>query len=166
MNQQQGSWRDVSAEAPQSNGTHPPEGAGHLEQALLGHATQVLQSLAQYLGSVSPQRLLSDSQELLRRQPALAWGGAFLLGVTAAHVLQRPSGQQPATGTEPHSDRPATAPRARDQHGASREVASEEGVAPHSWPATAPVAHGAESSDTPPVGSPIGDAPYAGGSSH
>ena len=95
-------------------------------------------------------RGLRRVQKLLQRQPVLALGAAFLLGVTAARraraalPVQRP-GPSPA------------ASRQGSQWGQAQESMS---CSPRA--ADDPILR--EASDATGVGSPIGDAPYASGS--
>lgn len=51
-------------------------------------ASRSIEDVATYLTSADPQRLMRDTQQLARRQPAVFFGGAFLLGLAAARFVK------------------------------------------------------------------------------
>jgi hypothetical protein len=113
--------------------------------------------------------LLQDAQSFLRRQPALALGGAFLLGVTAARSVPRRRDQRPdralapgaaSTGNTDNTGSTRAEPQPQRPERAGQAVRDFEAAVPHD--AGEPEAR--ETPETTRVGSPIGDSPYAGGS--
>jgi hypothetical protein len=133
----------AAANAPTPvNGVDAEQPAQHLEAAV-SHARQLVQSLATCLGSATSGGLIREIEELARKQPSLALGGAFLLGMAAARISAGDA-QQHARQSQPaqaEDDAPEHEPQGRPPFGDLREPAEPIGV-----------------------GSPIGDAPYAGGS--
>ena len=93
------------------------------------------------------QRWWRRTPTLVRRQPALALGVAFLLGVTLA---RRRRAQLPAPTPE------------RAGHGAPASPNPPPQARPNASPGADPIL--SEAPATTGVGSPIGDAPYASGS--
>jgi hypothetical protein len=157
-------------DAAQPNAEQLSDAGERVARALLGHATQGVQSMAQYLASVSPQALLDDARELARSQPVLALGGAFLLGALAVRTLENPRRDQGSA--RPTVD--GKGPPERERKAGHEPAASRDRPAPRSapdadkpsWPSADPVAPLHDPAVVTGVGSPIGDAPYAGGSSH
>lgn len=81
-----------------------------LAARLAERASRSIDGVAQYVSSASAQSLIRDTEQLARRQPALFFGGAFLLGLTAARFLkasspegslERPRGYDYDQGTIP-----------------------------------------------------------------
>lgn len=157
-----------TAEPPAPAGSNAA--AERLEQDLISQAAQLMQSVAEYLQATSPQDLARDTRELLRRQPALALGGAFALGVLAMRRLQSPRREQPAEPSLPISAGSAAfaterAPT-RGPEATHERAAGIQGIdVPAPSRTAAPGVHVRGQSEAIGVGSPIGDAPYAGGSS-
>ena len=56
-------------------------------------ASHGVEGVARYVGSATPQSIVQDTERLARRQPALFYGAAFLLGLAAGRFLKssRPS---------------------------------------------------------------------------
>jgi hypothetical protein len=137
MNHQNATERMGAASATDG---HDEQSAEHLESAVV-HARQLMQSLASYLRSTTPGGLIQQLEELARKQPSLALGGAFLLGMAAARNATGDRQEQvPPLGPIEDEGHAGQLPR-RTAFGAPREPADPIGV-----------------------GSPIGDAPVAGGS--
>lgn len=65
--------------------TDDPFTAGLVERTSKG-----IEGLATYVNAASPQSFVRDTEELARRQPALFFGGAFLLGLAAGRFLKSP----------------------------------------------------------------------------
>ena len=65
---------------------------------LAQRAGEGVEGLARYVGDASPQSIIRDTEQLARRQPALFFGSAFLLGLAAARFIKsaRPEGYTPA----------------------------------------------------------------------
>jgi hypothetical protein len=65
-------------------------------------ASRGVESIAQYVSSASAQTLVRDSEQLARRQPALFFGGAFLLGLAAGRFLKSsaPGASSPSSSSE------------------------------------------------------------------
>jgi hypothetical protein len=63
---------------------------------LAQRAGQGVDGLARYVNDASPQSVIRDTEQLARRQPALFYGSAFLLGLAAARFLKsaRPEGYE------------------------------------------------------------------------
>jgi hypothetical protein len=55
---------------------------------LAERASRGVESVAQYVSGASAQTLVRDTEQLARRQPALFFGGAFLVGVAAGRFLK------------------------------------------------------------------------------
>jgi hypothetical protein len=55
---------------------------------LADRASNGAESLARYVSSATPQSVVRDTESLARRQPALFFGGAFLLGLAAGRFLK------------------------------------------------------------------------------
>lgn len=51
-------------------------------------ASHGVDGVARYVGSATPQSIVQDTERLARRQPALFYGGAFLLGLAAGRFLK------------------------------------------------------------------------------
>jgi hypothetical protein len=65
-------------------------------------ASQGVESVARYVSSATPQSFIRDTEQLARRQPALFYGAAFLLGLAAGRFIKssRPEHEgQAATGS-------------------------------------------------------------------
>jgi hypothetical protein len=62
------------------------------------YASQTLERAAGYVGSADLQRTVRDLEGFARRQPAVFFGGAFLVGLAAGRFLR--SSQQRDGGTE------------------------------------------------------------------
>lgn len=60
---------------------------------LAERASRGIEGVAQYVSSTSAQSLIRDTEQLARRQPALFFGGAFVLGLAAARFLKASSPQ-------------------------------------------------------------------------
>lgn len=77
-----------------------------------------IESVATYVGSASVQGLVRDTEGLARRQPALFFGGAFLLGLAAGRFLKssRPEGNL-ATEDERYGFDEAPRPRRERESG-------------------------------------------------
>jgi hypothetical protein len=118
---------------------------------LLRQLQRALDAVAKYAASCTPEGLLRDAAAWTRRDPALALGGAFLLGATLARVTGS-RGAEHSHGSSRATPDGNTPSEAVGSGGASRS--------PHrDKPPAAPVG------DRPiGVGSPIGDSPHAGGS--
>jgi hypothetical protein len=54
-------------------------------------ASQGVESVARYVSSATPQSVIRDTERLARRQPALFFGGAFLLGLAAGRFMRSSS---------------------------------------------------------------------------
>lgn len=55
---------------------------------LAERASNGVASVARYVSATSPQTLMRDAERLARRQPAMFFGGAFLLGLVAGRFLK------------------------------------------------------------------------------
>lgn len=51
-------------------------------------ASNGVDGIARYVGSATPQSIVQDTERLARRQPALFYGAAFLLGLAAGRFLK------------------------------------------------------------------------------
>jgi len=51
-------------------------------------ASHGVEGVARYVGSATPQSVVQDTERLARRQPALFYGAAFLLGLAAGRFLK------------------------------------------------------------------------------
>jgi hypothetical protein len=84
-----------------------------LASELAERASRGIEGVAQYVSSASAQSLIRDTEQLARRQPALFFGGAFLLGLAAGRFLKASS---PQTSFErPRYDDDEGGPLARRQ---------------------------------------------------
>jgi hypothetical protein len=56
--------------------------------------SQSVEGVARYVSNATPQSIINDTEQLARRQPALFFGGAFLLGLAAGRFVKssRPQG--------------------------------------------------------------------------
>jgi hypothetical protein len=65
---------------------------------LARRASQGVEGLARYVGEASPQSIIADTERVARRQPALFYGAAFLVGLAAARFIKssRPGGSSEA----------------------------------------------------------------------
>jgi len=133
--------------AAAANGPTPVTGADakqnaqHLEAAV-SHARQLVQSLVSCFGSApGSDGLIGDIEELARKQPGVALGAAFLLGMAAARISAADEQEQ------------ARQPRRAEEIGPEREP-----------PGRPPFGDMREPAEPIGVGSPIGDEPFAGGS--
>jgi hypothetical protein len=68
-------------------------GEDPLASELAERASRGIEGVAQYVSSASAQSLIRDTEQLARRQPALFFGGAFLLGLAAGRFLKASSPQ-------------------------------------------------------------------------
>lgn len=59
-----------------------------LAASVADRASQSVEGLAGYVSRTDAQRFIRDTEQLARRQPALFFGGAFLLGLTAGRFLK------------------------------------------------------------------------------
>lgn len=59
-----------------------------LVAGLADRASDGVEGLARYLSSTTPQTFFRDAENLARRQPALFFGGAFLVGLAAGRFLK------------------------------------------------------------------------------
>jgi hypothetical protein len=59
-----------------------------LVAGLADRASDGVENLARYVSSATPQSFVRDTENLARRQPALFFGGAFLLGLAAGRFLK------------------------------------------------------------------------------
>jgi hypothetical protein len=59
-----------------------------LVAGLADRASDGVERLARYVGSATPQSFVRDTENIARRQPALFFGGAFLLGLAAGRFLK------------------------------------------------------------------------------
>jgi hypothetical protein len=59
-----------------------------LASELAERASRGIEGVAQYVSSTSAQSLIRDTEQLARRQPALFFGGAFLLGLAAGRFIK------------------------------------------------------------------------------
>jgi hypothetical protein len=59
-----------------------------LASQLAERASRGIEGVAQYVSSTSAQSLIRDTERLARRQPALFFGGAFLLGLAAGRFIK------------------------------------------------------------------------------
>lgn len=64
-----------------------------LASELAERASRGIEGVAQYVSSTSAQSLIRDTEQLARRQPALFFGGAFLLGLVAGRFIKASSPQ-------------------------------------------------------------------------
>jgi len=64
-----------------------------LAAQLAERASRGIEGVAQYVSSTSAQSLIRDTERLARRQPALFFGGAFLLGLAAGRFIKASSPQ-------------------------------------------------------------------------
>lgn len=69
-----------------------------LTAGLAESAGRGIESVARYVGSSDPRTLLRDTERLARRQPAIFFGSAFLLGLAAGRFLKSsaPAGYEPS----------------------------------------------------------------------
>ena len=51
-------------------------------------ASRGIESVADYVGGATPQSLVRDTERLARRQPALFYGGAFMLGLALGRFMK------------------------------------------------------------------------------
>ncbi|HTV17703.1 MAG TPA: hypothetical protein VMG12_03505 [Polyangiaceae bacterium] len=75
---------------------------------LAERASRGVENVARYVSSSDARRLLRDTEQLARRQPALFFGGAFLLGLAAGRFLKSSS---------PYPDLEHDGPGERDRGG-------------------------------------------------
>jgi len=66
---------------------------------LAARASRGIETVAHYVGASDARTLLRDTEQLARRQPALFFGGAFLLGLAAGRFLKSSSPQPQFGGT-------------------------------------------------------------------
>jgi hypothetical protein len=59
-----------------------------LAASVADRASQSIEGLANYVSRTDAQSFIRDTEQLARRQPALFFGGAFLLGLTAGRFLK------------------------------------------------------------------------------
>jgi hypothetical protein len=59
-----------------------------LAASVADRASQSIEGLASYVSRTDAQSFIRDTEQLARRQPALFFGGAFLLGLTAGRFLK------------------------------------------------------------------------------
>lgn len=67
-------------------------------------ASQGVEVVARYVSSTDARSFVRDAEQLARRQPALFFGGAFLLGLAAGRFLKSSSGGD-VSQPRPHSQR-------------------------------------------------------------
>jgi hypothetical protein len=86
-----------------------------LTAGLIERASRGIEDVAGYVRSTSPQSLVRDAERLARRQPALFFGSALLLGLAAGRFLKSsaPHGSFEGRGEDDESD--AGGPLARPQ---------------------------------------------------
>jgi hypothetical protein len=80
---------------------------------LAERASRGVEGVAQYVSSTSAQSLIRDTEQLARRQPALFFGGAFLLGLAAGRFIKASSPQ--SSFERPRYDEDEGGPLARRQ---------------------------------------------------
>jgi hypothetical protein len=80
---------------------------------LAEQASRGIDGVAEYVSSTSAQSLIRDTEQLARRQPALFFGGAFLLGLVAGRFIKASSPQ--SSFERPSSDGVEGGPLARRQ---------------------------------------------------
>jgi hypothetical protein len=51
-------------------------------------ASQSIDGIARYVGEATPQSIIRDTERIARRQPALFYGAAFLLGLAAGRFIK------------------------------------------------------------------------------
>jgi hypothetical protein len=84
-----------------------------LASELAERASRGIEGVAQYVSSTSAQSLIRDTEQLARRQPALFFGGAFLLGLAAGRFIKASSPQ--SSFARPSYDEDEGGPLARRQ---------------------------------------------------
>jgi hypothetical protein len=133
----------------------PATGRGLAEQGrdeLFGQLQRALNAVAKYATSSSPQRLLRDAGNFAGREPALALGGAFLLGATLARFMVSSRGAEHLQGSPGVTSDANTGTDLGGSGVSGRSSARD--IPPHAPAADCHIG----------VGSPIGSGSHAGGS--
>jgi len=84
--------------------------------------SQSVEGVARYVSNATPQSIIYDTEQLARRQPALFFGAAFLLGLAAGRFVKssRPQGQYGSRYAESRYENRALQARENDSY-TSRE---------------------------------------------
>jgi ElaB/YqjD/DUF883 family membrane-anchored ribosome-binding protein len=81
-------------------------------QQLFDAASEQIERVAGYVGTVTPGELASDLQSLARRRPGLFFGSSFVLGLALGRFAKSSaSGASSASAEDEHVRRAATRPR-------------------------------------------------------